>query len=66
MALASLVQAVHNNKVKADDMVMLNITGGGEKEFQEAHRLHYLEPTHIFPIGFTKEEVAKVAAGLEK
>ena len=60
VALASLVQAIINNKVKADDLVMLNITGGGEKEFQEAHQLYYLEPSYIFPIGFTKEEVSKV------
>ena len=66
VALASLVQAVHNNKVQPDDVVMLNITGGGEKEFQEAHTLHYLEPAHIFPIGFTQADVAKVVEGLAK
>ena len=66
VALASLVQATINNKVNADDIVMLNITGGGEKEFQEAHRLYYLEPFHTFPIGFTKEEVCKVATQLKK
>ena len=60
VALASLVQAINNNKVNPDDVVMLNITGGGEKEFQEANRLYYLEPFHIFPIGFTKEEVLEV------
>ena len=61
VALASLVQAINNNKVKPDDVVMLNITGGGEKEFQEAHQLFHLEPAHIFPIGFTKEDVSKIA-----
>ncbi len=61
VALASLVQAINNNKVKPDDIVMLNITGGGEKEFQEAHQLFHLEPDHIFPIAFTKEDVAEVA-----
>lgn len=61
VALASLVQAINNNKVKPDDVVMLNITGGGEKEFQEAHQLFHLEPDHIFPIAFTKEDVAEVA-----
>ena len=60
VALASLIQTI-NNKVQPDDVVMLNITGGGEKEFQEAHQLYYLEPLHIFPIGFTKEEVSEVA-----
>ena len=66
VALASLVQAINNNKVNPDDVIMLNITGGGEKEFQEAHQLHYLQPAHIFPIGFTKEEVCKVATQLVK
>ena len=66
VALASLVQAVHYNKVQPDDTVMLNITGGGEKEFHEAHSLHYLEPNHIFPIGFTQADVAKVVEGLSK
>ena len=61
VALASLVQAINNKEVKPDDVVMLNITGGGEKEFQEAHQLYHLEPAHIFPIGFTKEEVSEVA-----
>ena len=61
VALASLIQAVNNNKVKPDDIVMLNITGGGEKEFQEAHQLYHLEPNQIFPIGFTKEMVSEVA-----
>ena len=66
VALASLVQAINNNKVQPDEIVMLNITGGGEKEFQEAHQLYPLEPNHIFPIGFTKEDVAKVMEGLMK
>ena len=66
VALASLIQAVNNNKVKPDDIVMLNITGGGEKEFQEAHQLYHLEPNQIFPIGFTKEDVCKVATFLTK
>ena len=66
VALASLRQAIEQNIVKADDIVMLNITGGGEKHFMETHQIHYLEPTHIFPIGFSKEDVRKVAEGLLK
>ena len=64
VALASLVQAIINNKVTKDDVVMLNITGGGEKEFKETHTLHYLEPAHIFPIGFTTAEVSQVVSTL--
>ena len=66
VALASLIQAVNNNKVSANDVIMLNITGGGEKEFQEEHQLYNLKPSHIFPIGFTKEEVFEVVGKLVK
>ena len=66
VALASLIQAVNNKKVKPNDIIMLNITGGGEKEFQEAHQLHYLMPSHVFPIGFTKEEVFEAVEALMK
>jgi cysteate synthase len=66
VALASLIQAVNNNKVSANDIIMLNITGGGEKEFQEEHQLYNLKPSHIFPIGFTKEDVFEVVGKLVK
>ncbi len=64
VAVASLVQALHINKVQPDDIIMLNITGGGEKHFIETHQIYHLEPSHIFPIGFTQMEVAKVVGGL--
>jgi len=62
VATASLQQAVTKGTVKADDTVMLNITGGGEKRFQSEHTLYYLQPSHIFNIDFTKEEVETVLA----
>ena len=66
VALGSLIQAIHINKVKADDVIMLNITGGGEKHFMETHEILYLEPSHIFPIGFTQADVSKVMEELAK
>ena len=65
VATASLQQAVEKGTVKADDVVMLNITGGGEKRFQAEHELHYLKPNHIFTIDFTKEEVERVLAEMK-
>ena len=62
VATASLQQAIEKGMVKADDVIMLNITGGGEKRFQAEHELHYLKPNHIFKIDFTKEEVERVLA----
>ena len=66
VAVASLVQAINDKQVKPDETVMLNITGGGEKHFMETHDIFYLEPSHIFPIGFTKEAVAEVVGRLAK
>ena len=60
VAAASLRQAVEKGVVKPDDVVMLNITGGGERRFLAEHEIHYLQPNHIFKIGFSKEEVEQV------
>ena len=65
VATASLQQAVDKGVVKTDDVVMLNITGGGESRFMAEHDIHYLQPTHIFKIGFTKEEVERVLAEMK-
>ena len=65
VATASLQQAVDKGVVKTDDVVMLNITGGGESRFMVEHDIHYLQPTHIFKIGFTKEEVERVLAEMD-
>ena len=60
VATASLQQAVAMGTVKADDVVMLNITGGGESRFLAEHKIFNLKPSHIFKIGFTKDEVKQV------
>ena len=60
VATASLQQAIEKDVVKTDDVVMLNITGGGESRFLAEHKIFNLLPSHIFRIGFTKEEVARV------
>ena len=65
VATASLQQAVANGTVKPDDVVMLNITGGGEKRFQAEHDIHYLKPNHIFNIDFTKDEVERVVSEMK-
>ena len=65
VATASLQQAVEKGTVKADDVVMLNVTGGGEKRFHAEHELYYLKPDHIFKIDFTKEEVERVLAEMK-
>lgn len=63
--LAALMQNVASGSVKPDDVVMLNITGGGERRFFSEHTVYNLRPTHVFRLGFTKEEVVKVVQGMK-
>jgi len=44
VALGALVQAIEREAVKPDDIIALNITGGGEKKIKAERPVHYLEP----------------------
>ena len=57
VATASLIQAIDNKQVKPDDVIMLNITGGGEKLFKEHNNVWYLKPNHVFKVDTSKEEI---------
>ena len=57
VATASLMQAIANKQVKADDVIMLNITGGGEALFKEHNDVWYLKPNHVFSVDASKEEI---------
>lgn len=63
VATASLIKAVAEGKVDKEKIVMLNITGGGERKAQEGKELFHLKPSHIFPLApDTEDVVAKVEA----
>lgn len=48
VATASLIQAVQSKAVSRDEIIMLNITGGGEERFKkEKGELVYLQPSLI-------------------
>ncbi len=57
VATASLIQAVENGEVEKDAVIMLNITGGGEKRYKENKDIFYLEPTRIFDVNDDKEMI---------
>ncbi len=44
VAVASLIQAVESGKVKADEHIVLNITGGGVKRLELDYHLYKIEP----------------------
>ncbi|MEI6677557.1 MAG: cysteate synthase [Mariniphaga sp.] len=50
VAVASLIQAVHDGKLDPDKTVMLNITGGGIEKFKCEHKITYLKPLLVFPL----------------
>lgn len=57
VAVASLKQAVDAGQVEKDSCIMLNITGGGVKRFQQTHKVHNVEPRLVFPINAKEEDI---------
>ena len=66
IAVASLVNAANNGTVSADDLIMLNITGGGEARFKSEKEFFYLKPQCIFDLDPKMEDVAEQIESLFK
>ncbi len=64
IATATLIEATKNGTVKKDDLIMLNITGGGEERFKREHKLFYLTPEIVFDINPDEKEVKEKVAKL--
>jgi cysteate synthase len=62
VATATLIEAAKKGTVKKDDLIMLNITGGGESKFKSERELFYLKPQIIFDINTDTEEIQKSVA----
>ncbi|MEA2105127.1 MAG: cysteate synthase [Bacteroidota bacterium] len=60
VATATLIKAVNEGLVQKDDLIMLNITGGGEERFIRENELTYLKPSHVFDHNPPLEEVKEV------
>jgi cysteate synthase len=59
VATATLIEAAKNGTVKKDDLIMLNITGGGENKFKAERELFYIKPALVFEINPDFDEVIK-------
>ncbi|MCE4563833.1 cysteate synthase [Maribellus sp. CM-23] len=64
VATATLIAAAKNGTVKPDDLIMLNITGGGEEKFKKENELFYLKPEIVFDIHPSEEEVKEKVSKL--
>ncbi len=60
VATATLIKAVGNGTVNKDDLIMLNITGGGEEKFKKENNIIYLKPKHVFDINPDLETIKEV------
>lgn len=57
VAVASLAQAVREGAVKKDEMIMLNITGGGEELARSGQKLVYARPQLILDPDLPAEKI---------
>jgi cysteate synthase len=64
VATATLIEAAKNGTIKKDDLIMLNITGGGEARFKSKNELFYLKPQIIFDINASTSEIHKAVSAL--
>ena len=57
VAVASLIQAVHQGMVDLNATIMLNITGGGIEKFKKEKKITYLKPMLVFPLNPDSQSV---------
>ena len=57
IATATLIAEVKDKKLDKEAVIMLNITGGGEKRFKNENELFYLKPEIIFDLNPNKNYV---------
>lgn len=59
VAVASLAKAVESGDVKKDEVIMLNITGGGESLTKEHHDVVYAKPDLVIDTFLPAEEIIR-------
>ena len=61
VAVASLEKAVADGTVRKDEVIMLNITGGGESLTKEHHDVIYAKPDMVIDTYLPAEEIVSMA-----
>ncbi len=64
VAVASLATAVKEDKVSKEDVIMLNITGGGEELAKSEQNIHYARPHLILDPDLPAEEIVKAVKNI--
>jgi len=60
VAVASLEQAVQNGQVRADEAILLNITGGGEKRLSSDKKIPCNEKPRLVSKNITEQEIEEL------
>jgi len=66
IALSGMIKSINSGKVEREKILMLNITGGGEKRFRSENKLYYLKPDAIISSQSDTKEIIKKAEELFK
>ncbi|MCK9304384.1 MAG: cysteate synthase [Bacteroidales bacterium] len=61
VALASLINCLKSGKVEREKIIMLNITGGGEKRFIKENKIVMLQPRLIIDNNLDKSTISRTA-----
>lgn len=64
VAVASLFDSVKTGKVGKDEVVMLNVTGGGVRGIKEHGELHHIIPEEILPLDSSDESIVEICEKL--
>lgn len=64
VALAGMMKSIESGKAGKDSLLMLNITGGGEKRFKKENRIHFLKPSLILNNDRDLKEIIRSAESL--
>jgi len=66
VALSGMIKSINSGKVEREKILMLNVTGGGEKRFRSENKLYYLKPDAIINSQSDTKEIIKKAEELFK
>ncbi|HDH00750.1 MAG TPA: cysteate synthase [Nitrospirae bacterium] len=65
VAVAALSRAIKEEHVKRDELVLLNITGGGEERFRKEKGVHIVKPRFISK-EISDSEIEEIVCGIRK
>jgi len=66
VALSGMIKSINSGKVEREKVLMLNVTGGGEKRFRSENKLYFIKPDAIISSQSDTKEIIKKAEELFK